>query len=93
MVFSPELPAVRCVLHKEQLFVVVGEVMSQTVMLHLAEFGRQLQVRTVYAFIGRSCAKFPQCVKTLLFIGFKQVPPSDQASMTSARGVLLSLAL
>jgi hypothetical protein len=93
MVFSPEIPLVRCVVHKDQLFVVVGEVMSQTVMLHLTEFGRQRQVHTVYAFIKRSCAKFPQCVKTLLFIGFKQVLPPDQVLVTSARGVLLSLVL
>lgn len=91
--FDPDILPVRCIVDKDRLFVVVDTVISQTLMLNLISLSKKLKVQTIYVSVVKGTQSFTHSVKTLFYIGFKQVKPGEQASLCSTKGVLLSLSL
>jgi hypothetical protein len=73
------------------MFAVAQPQMSRTVLEDVILTAQHAGVETLYMFIPKGTPKLMIFFKSLVYAGFKQVPPAHQLRISSASGLLLEM--
>jgi hypothetical protein len=88
-----ELPPSNCFLVDKEMFVKTECNISRTMYLQIVDLARSKGIEMVYLSVERSNPAITKILKTLLFLGFKQVKPQEQRSLCTSPAVLMWISI
>ena len=88
-----ELPPSSCFLVDKEMFVKTDCNLSSTMYLQIVDLAKNKGIDKIYISVERTTDGINKILKTLLFLGFKQVKPQEQKSLCTSPAVLMWISL